>query len=132
MSELNKSTDEGYSGMAGMTAYNKVDGDFYLHQMPVPDAQSVKMTIQGVVDEFLYTNDQISMQSAFVENEPVKVTEEVYREEAKNVINRSVTPFALDTNAEPFNRTIPSFLQMFQHRFMMKLSPLALKIHARL
>lgn len=106
MSELNKSTDEGYSGMAGMTAYNKVDGDFYLHQMPVPDAQSVKMTIQGVVDEFLYTSDQISMQSAFVENEPVKVTEEVYREEAKNVINRSVTPFALDTNAEPFNRIV--------------------------
>ena len=93
MATLKDSNDDGLAGMSGMTAYNRVDGEFYLHQMPLPDEQVVKQTIQGVVDEFLYNSDELSLQSIMKQNEPVKVTENAYIGETKSVYNKCKTSF---------------------------------------
>jgi len=106
MGELNKSNDDGLSGMSGMTAYNRVDGEFYLHQMPLPDEQVVKQTIQGVVDEFIYTTEQVSLQSILKQNEPVKITETAYIGDTKSVFNKSNTAYSTDSSGNPINRII--------------------------
>ena len=48
MANLKDSNDEGYAGMSGMTTYNRVEGEFFLRQMPSPDEQMVKQTIQEI------------------------------------------------------------------------------------
>jgi hypothetical protein len=106
MSSLNDPTEEGYAGMAGMTAYNHVEGDFFLSKMPAFDSQVVKQTIQGVVDEFVLKTDEISLQSIFTENQPVNITETVYSHETTNVINKSLTSYATDALGNPFNRIV--------------------------
>ena len=106
MATLKDSNNDGLAGMSGMTAYNRVDGEFYLHQMPLPDEQVVKQTIQGVVDEFLYNSDELSLQSIMKQNEPVKVTENAYVGETKSVYNKCKTSFSIDSSGNPFNRII--------------------------
>lgn len=106
MVDLKKSNEDGYAGMSGMTAYNHVDGEFFLHRMPAPDEQIVKQTIQGIVDEFIYKSDEISLQSILKQNEKVKITETVYLAETKQVINKSLTSYDTDSSGNPFNRFV--------------------------
>ena len=56
--------------------------------MPIPDEQIVKQTIQGVIDEFIFKSDEISMQSMLAQNERVKITENVFQAESVSVINK--------------------------------------------
>lgn len=106
MSDLNESTEDGYAGMSGMTAYNYVEGDFFLSQLPAVDSTMVKRTIQGVVDEFILKTDAITLQSILSANQEVNITESVYQNEVKKVINKSLTSYALDESDEPFNRIV--------------------------
>lgn len=106
MTNLNESTEDGYAGMSGMTAYNYVEGDFFLSQLPAVDSTMVKRTIQGVVDEFILKTDTITLQSILSANQEVNITESVYQNEVKNVINKSLTSYALDESDEPFNRIV--------------------------
>jgi len=106
MANLKDSNDEGYAGMSGMTTYNRVEGEFFLRQMPSPDEQMVKQTIQGVVDEFIYKTDEVSLQSILKENEEVSITENVYLGESSAIVNQTKTSFALDAGGDPFNRMV--------------------------
>lgn len=106
MTNLNESTEDGYAGMSGMTAYNYVEGDFFLSQLPAVDSTMVKRTIQGVVDEFILKTDTITLQSILSANQEVNITESVYQNEVKKVINKSLTSYALDESDEPFNRIV--------------------------
>lgn len=92
--------------MTGLTPYNLVDGEFFLRQMPIPDEQIVKQTIQGVIDEFIFKSDEISMQSMLAQNERVKITENVFQAESFSVINKSQTAHATDSSSNPFNRIV--------------------------
>jgi len=106
MADLNESNDEGLAGMSGMTSYNKVEGEFFLHQMPTPDEQVVKQTIQGVVDEFIYKTDQVSLQSILKQNDSVNITEKVFLGEATSISNKSKTSYSTDSGGNPFNRMV--------------------------
>lgn len=106
MANLKESNDDGYAGMSGMTAYNQVEGEFFLRQMPSPDEQVVKQTIQGVVDEFIYKTDEVSLQSILKENEEVSLTENVYLGESSAIVNQTKTSFATDSGGDPFNRMV--------------------------
>jgi len=106
MADLENSDDDGYAGMSGMTTYNRVKGEFFLHQMPAPDEQIVRQTIQGVVDEFIYKTDELPMQSILKENEKVNVTENVYLGDTSSVTNQSVTSYSTDSSGNPFNRIV--------------------------
>lgn len=106
MANLNDSNEDGLAGMSGMTAYNRVDGEFFLHQMPIPDQQIVKQTIQGVVDEFIYRSEDVSLQSILKQNEAVKITETGYIGETKIVFNQSKTSYDTDSSGNPYNRII--------------------------
>ena len=106
MADLENSDDDGYAGMSGMTTYNRVKGEFFLHQMPSPDEQMVRQTIQGVVDEFIYKTDELPLQSILKENDKVNVTENVYLGETSSVANQSVTSFSTDSSGNPFNRMV--------------------------
>jgi hypothetical protein len=106
MADLEESNESGYSGMSGMTSYNRVEGEFFLRQMPSPDEQIVKQTIQGVVDEFIYKTDEVSLQSIIKENEQVSVTENVYYGESSAVVNETKTAYSTDSSDEPFNRMV--------------------------
>ena len=106
MVDLKESNEDGLAGMSGMTAYNRVDGEFFLHQMPIPEEQVVKQTIQGVVDEFIYSSEEVSLQSILKQNEPVKITENTYIGETKSVYNRTETSYSTDSGGDPFNRII--------------------------
>ena len=106
MVDLNESTENGYAGMSGMTAYNHVKGDFFLSQLPAVDSTKVKQTIQGVVDEFVLKTDAITLQSILPVNQEVNITESVYQNEVRKVVNKSLTSFALDAASEPFNRIV--------------------------
>ena len=106
MANLEESGDDGYAGMSGMTTYNRVEGEFFLRQMPSPDEQMVRQTIQGVIDEFIYQTDELSLQSILKENEQVSVTENVYLGDTSSVANQSVTSFSTDSSGNPFNRMV--------------------------
>jgi hypothetical protein len=106
MADLKDSNDDGYAGMSGMTAYNRVEGEFFLRQMPSPDEQVVKQTIQGVVDEFIYKTDEVSLQSILKENEEVSITENVYLGESSAIVNQTKTSYATDSGGDPFNRMV--------------------------
>jgi len=92
--------------MSGMTAYNRVEGEFFLRQMPSPDEQVVKQTIQGVVDEFIYKTDEVSLQSILKENEEVSITESVYLGESSAIVNQTLTSYSTDSSGDPFNRMV--------------------------
>lgn len=106
MADLKDSNEDGYAGMSGMTAYNRVEGEFFLRQLPSPDEQVVKQTIQGVVDEFIYKTDEVSLQSILKENEEVSITENVYLGESSAIVNQTKTAYATDSSDEPFNRMV--------------------------
>ena len=106
MANLNESNEDGLAGMSGMTAYNRVEGEFFLHQMPAPDEQTVKQTIQGVVDEFIYRSEDVALQSILKQNDAVRITETGYLGETKTVFNESKTSHDTDATGEPYNRII--------------------------
>ena len=98
-----------YSGMGAVTAYNLIEGNFYLKMLPSPDEQSVKQTIQGIANTFHYENDDVSIHSLVQENQKIRVTEPVYHGEIARVINKSTTVGATDSGSSSsnvFNRIV--------------------------
>ena len=85
------SSEDGFAGMAGLTSYNIVEGEFYLKSLPLPDKQEVKQTIQGITDTFSYENENLAIRSLISENDRVKVTEMTYFGEIRKVMNKTMT-----------------------------------------
>ena len=61
----------------GLTAYNIVEGQYFMRKLPQSVKQQVKRTIQGISDSFVYESEDIGLNSLLKENAPVKVTENV-------------------------------------------------------
>ena len=106
MSSLNESSDTAEVGGAGVTSYNLVDGEFFLRQLPIPESQVVKKTVQGIADTFNYQTDELEVTSMIQENDAVKVTETVFNGELLDFRNKSTTSRATDGSSEPFNRIV--------------------------
>lgn len=106
MSSLNESSDTAEVGGAGVTSYNLVDGEFFLRQLPIPDSQVVKKTVQGIADTFSYQTDELEVNSMIQENDAVKVTETVFNGELLDFRNKSTTSRATDGSSQPFNRIV--------------------------
>tara|TARA_R110000765_G_scaffold5669_5_gene17875 strand:- start:4055 stop:9121 length:5067 start_codon:yes stop_codon:yes gene_type:complete len=73
----------------GLTAYNIVEGQYFMRKLPQSVKQQVKRTIQGISDSFVYESEDIGLNSLLKENAPVKVTENAYNGEALRVENES-------------------------------------------
>ena len=74
--------------MSGLTAYNLIDSDFITARIQV-DSQTVKQTIQGVVDEFTIKTDELALKSNIQQNDPMLITETVYQGEINSFQNFS-------------------------------------------
>ena len=105
---LQDSLSSNLSGMSGLTAYNLVDSDFITARIPV-DSQTVKQTVQGVVDEFTIKTDELSLKSTITQNDPLLITETVYQGEILDFLNR--TNVTLDKKDISDTRT-------WKHRFI--------------
>jgi hypothetical protein len=73
----------------GLTAYNIVEGQYFMRKLPQPVKQQVKRTIQGISDSFAYESEDIGLNSLLKENAPVKVTENAYNGEVLRIENES-------------------------------------------
>ena len=73
------------AGMCGLTTYNRVEGHFFLKQLPQPKIESVKRTVQGLADQFESQYEDPYAKTLVTQNERVKVTERVFVGEALNV-----------------------------------------------
>ena len=106
---LEDSKETNFAGMSGLTSYNIVQGDFITSRFPQPDSQTVKQTIQGVVDEFEVAVEDMSLKSVLQENDAVTLTETVYQGEINNLQNFSwvsVSQPLLADSRTWFNRLI--------------------------
>ena len=100
---------ETYGGMGAVTAYNLIEGDFFLKMLPIPDEQVVKQTVQGIANTFDYVNEDVNIHTLIAENERVKVTESVFHGEISKVINKASTIGATDSGSSSsnvFNRIV--------------------------
>ena len=84
---IDPSTD--IPGMCGLTTYNRVEGHFFLKQLPQPKLESVSRGVQGVADTFESQYEDPSMGSIVSQNEKVVVKEQVFHGEALNVVTSS-------------------------------------------
>lgn len=76
-------------GMCGLTTYNRVEGHFFLKQLPQPKLESVSRSVQGIADRFESQYEDPSIGSVVSHNEKVSVSEQVFLGEALNVITSS-------------------------------------------
>ena len=76
-------------GMCGLTTYNRVEGHFFLKQLPQPKLESVSRSVQGIADRFESQYEDPSIKSVVSQNEKVNVSEQVFVGEALSVITAS-------------------------------------------
>ena len=105
---LEASKDTNLSGMSGLTAYNLVDSDFITARLQI-DSQTVKQTVQGVVDEFTIKTDELSLKANIQQNDPMLITETVYQGEINSLQNYSFVSTS---------KTDPSDPRTWKHRFI--------------
>ncbi len=105
---LQTSSSNNFAGMSGLTAYNLVDSDFITARLQI-DSQTVKQTVQGVVDEFTIKTDELSLKANIQQNDPMLITETVYQGEINSLQNYS---FVSTSKADP------SDPRTWKHRFI--------------
>jgi hypothetical protein len=76
-------------GMCGLTTYNRVEGHFFLKQLPQPKLETVSRSVQGIADRFESQYEDPSVGSVVSHNEKVNINEQVFLGEALNVITSS-------------------------------------------
>lgn len=76
-------------GMCGLTTYNRVEGHFFLKQLPQPKLETVSRSVQGIADRFESQYEDPSMGNVVSQNEKVMLSEQVFLGEALNVITSS-------------------------------------------
>ncbi len=106
MGNLRQSDEDGYAGMSGLTSFNRVEGEFFLKEMPLPDSQTVTRTVQGINDRFTYGDDDPNIASMISENDQVIATEMVYSGGIDRVQNKTLTTYGLDSSSDPINRIV--------------------------
>ena len=95
-----------FAGQCGFTTYNKVEGHFFLAQLPQPNKEVVTRTVQGIADRFESTYEDASIGSVVSLNDKVNVTETVYQGEALDVITESIVSSYESLNGGQFVSSI--------------------------
>tara|TARA_R110000851_G_scaffold220568_3_gene373374 strand:- start:28865 stop:34543 length:5679 start_codon:yes stop_codon:yes gene_type:complete len=81
------------AGMGGITAYNTVEGHFFLKQFPDPTGETVNKTVQGFGDSFESKYENMGVESIISPNDKVDVTEVVYQ----GVVSSKITSSEIST-----------------------------------